>query len=108
MNIFRKFVARLRFREAVKRADAAHVKNGHRYYILPTKGGKLVIMDRKNFRLLRSKRYIFRGAKVPDLVVKSLYFTPYRNGNGGITEEARQKGFERYLSFLEGKDGEGR
>lgn len=108
MNIFRKFVARLRFREAVKRADAAHAKNGQRYYILPTKGGGLVIMDRKNFRLLRSKRYIFRGAKVPDLVVKSLYFTPYRNGNGGMNEAARQKAFERYLAFLEDKDGEGR
>lgn len=108
MNIFEKIVAKLRFKEAVRRADEAHAKNGQRYYILPTKGGKLVIMDRKNFRLLRHKRYIVRGAKVPELVVRSLYFTPYRNGEGGMTESARKRAFVRYLAFLEKEKRGGR
>ena len=50
MNIFKKFRAFLRFREAVKLADQAHAKNHHRFYVLPTKNGAQIEYDPKKIR----------------------------------------------------------
>ena len=45
----------LRYREAVEIADAAHEKDSDRYYVMPSMDGKLIIVDRKNFRLLKTR-----------------------------------------------------
>ena len=100
MNIFKKFRAYLRFREAVRQADAAHKKSHQRFYVLPDNRGNLIIMDRRNFRLMRRKRYISRAASVPELSFKSIYFTPNAKGEGGVPQEDIKTKFASYVSYL--------
>lgn len=104
MNIFKKFMAFLRFREAVKQADNAYKINGRRFYVLPSAGRKLVIMDRKNFRELRRKHYIDRNAKVPQLAESSVYCTPDARGMGGTPPEAFKAKFHNYIKWMEEYD----
>ena len=52
-NLFSKFRDYLVYREAVRLADAQHEKNHSRYYVVPSKSGKLMVVDRKNFRILK-------------------------------------------------------
>lgn len=89
MNIFRKFFAYLRLREAVRMANHAHNEFGQRFYVMPQhgSGGKLLILDRKNFRLLKSKHYINSEARVVHLLNECFYYTPRRDEKGGITKE---------------------
>lgn len=89
MNVFQKLKASLRLREAVKKAKDAHSQTGERYYVMPLSGskGKLIIMDRFNFRKLKQKGYISYEAHVRDLEKECFYFTPYRNGTCAISSE---------------------
>ena len=100
MNIFKKFRAFLRFREAVKMADEAHKKNHQKYYVLPQKDGKLVVMDRKNFRGLRRKGYISREATIPALSTHCVYHTGDARGLGGVLPEYLREKFNDYIRFL--------
>lgn len=103
MNIFKKFRASLRLREAVRKADEAHSENGQRYYVMPTSGvsGQLVIMDRNNFRKLKHKHYINYNTFVRDLEVECFYCTPYRNGAGELHPDVIAKKRKLYFSWLE-------
>jgi len=101
MNVFQKLKASLRLREAVKKAEDAHCKTGERYYVMPLSGskGKLIIMDRFNFRKLKQKGYITRKAYVADLERESFYFTPYRNGSCAISPEVANQKRNQYFSW---------
>ena len=100
MNIFQHFFAYLRLREAVRKADKAHSKTGERYYVMPSFGSRqLLVMDRKNFRLLKQKHYIKLQAMVSNLVVESFYFTPYRNGSGWLNESDRRHKVRQYFAW---------
>jgi len=101
MNIFIKFKAYLQLREAVKKADEAHEEDGERYYVLPTNDGKLIVMDRKNFRILKKKHYINRNSNIRDLVEECFYCTPYRDGSMFLTEKAIEMKRQQFYSWKE-------
>lgn len=103
MNIFRKIKAALCLREAIRQADEAHSKNGHRYYVMPTSGetGQLVIMDRDNFRKLKQKGYIGIRTFVSDLERECFYCTPYSNGSGELPADIIKQKRASYYSWLE-------
>lgn len=104
MNIFRKFKASLRLREAIKMADKAHRQTGHRYYVMPQHGSggkKLIIMDRYNFRRLKMKHYIHHEARVFDLVRECFYCTGYRDGNQFLAPKDRKKKVLQYFTWVE-------
>lgn len=104
MNIFRKFKASLRLREAIKMADKAHSQSGQRYYVMPqhhSGGKKLIVMDRYNFRRLKMKHYIHRDARVYDLVRECFYCTGYSNGSQFLSPEDRKKKVIQYLAWVE-------
>lgn len=104
MNIFRKFQACLRLREAIKMADKAHRETGHRYYVMPqhgSRGKKLVVIDRYNFRRLKMKHYIHREARVFDLVRECFYCTSYRDGNQFLAPADRKKKVMQYFAWVE-------
>lgn len=103
MNIFKKFKAYLRFREAIRQADKAYVNTNQRHYVLPTPDGMLIIMNRKNFRGLKRKGYIDRRACILGLESGSLYCTPYANGTRGMSTETRKERFKRYIEMLDNK-----
>lgn len=101
MNIFQKLKATLRLREAVKKAEEAHSKTGERFYVMPLSGsdGKLIIMDRFNFRKLKQKGYITYDAHVLDLEKECFYFTAYRNGTSGIVPEVENLKRRQYYRW---------
>lgn len=104
MNIFKKLMARLRLDEAIKQADNAHQKTGHRYYVMPyTEQGqkKLMILDRQNFRRLKQKGYIHHRVLTNDLTRECFYHTGHANNTGQLPPEAaklkRKQFYEWYL-----------
>lgn len=101
MNIFKKFKAYLRFREAMRQADKAYTETNQRHYVLPSPDGMLIIMNRKNFRGLRRKGYINEQAGVLGLENGCIYCTPYGNGKRGMNEQTQKERFDRYLRILE-------
>ena len=101
MNFLQKLKMRLMYREAIRKADKAHADDGGRYYVLPSAEGKLLIMDKKNFRILKRKHYINSKATVQDLLNECFYFTPYCNGDCAITAEILAIKRKQYLSWCE-------
>lgn len=103
MNIFRKIKVTLQLREAVRKANDAHQKTGNRYYVLPTfnGSGKLIVLDKKDFKKLRRKGYINTKASIRDLINESFYFTPYVNGDGYLSEHDRKRKVLQFFSWVE-------
>lgn len=104
MNIFRRFKASLRLREAIKMADKAHRQTGQRYYVMPqhhSDGQRLIVMDRYNFRRLKMKHYIHCDARVFDLVRECFYCTGYRDGNQVLSPYDRKKKVIQYFAWVE-------
>ena len=82
MNIFKKIKAEIVYSLAVRKADNAHSENGERYYVMPSEDGRLVVVDRRNFSILKRKNYISKDASVADMQRECFYCTPYRYGKG--------------------------
>lgn len=101
MNLFQKFFAYLRLREAVIRADRAYHQTGTRHYVMPSFGGdrKLLVIDRSNFRILKRKGYINQKAMTHDMMLESFYFTPHRDGSGWLTEKDRRVKVRQFFSW---------
>lgn len=100
MKFLKKFKAYLRLLEAVKKADNEFKKNGERYYVMPGYDRKLIIMDRRNFRLLKKKHYITNKATVKNLELECFYCTPYKDGKGQLTKEDIKSKREEYYKWL--------
>lgn len=101
MNGFRKFYAYLQYREAAKKANAAHAQTKNRYYVMPNAAGKvkLIVTDRTNFRQLRMKHYISSEIKLEDVMKVCFYHTPDRMENGGMTDSERASKLVRYFDW---------
>lgn len=89
MNLVKKIKAYLCYREAVKKAEQAHKKTGERYYVIPASDETktLLIVDRKNFRILKRKGYIPQRANVLDLERECFYATQHRNGSSKLSKQ---------------------
>lgn len=79
MNIIQQLYYYLRYREAVRKAEMAHFNDSDRYYVLPYDGTKLMIVDRKNFKMLKRKGYIDERATMKDVMAECFYFTAGKN-----------------------------
>jgi hypothetical protein len=101
MYFFKRLRAAIRFKEAVRRADKAHRETGRRYYVMPNGiGGKLIIMDRQNFRKLKHKHYLPYNVFIKDLMISCFYCTPSLNGRGALTKDVIDLKRRRYFRFL--------
>lgn len=80
MNIFKKIKYTLMYRNAISMADQAFTATGKRHYVMPTPQGKLMVVDRANFRILKRKHYINPHATLPHLAAECFYHTPHRGG----------------------------
>lgn len=103
MFFITKIRAALRLREAIRMADKAHRETGNRHYVMPVVGSggrKLIVVDRRNFRLLRQKRYIHPNTRVFDLERECFYFTPYRNGSYALSPELMALKRSQYFSWV--------
>jgi hypothetical protein len=104
MNIIKKIKASLRLREAIRKADKAFEETKERHYVMPTtKEEQLIIMDRKNFRILKQKHYISNKKSIYDLEKACFYCTPYANGNGKLSKEDIALKKQAYLKWIERK-----
>ncbi len=103
-KLFYRFVDYLRYQTAIERAESEHNKQGKRFYVMPvteSKTPKLIIMDRKNFRMLKSKKYIDHKACLHTLMQESVYFTAHGNGSGFLDEEGKRKKYALYKSYCD-------
>lgn len=101
MNIFKRIKAVLALREAIRQADEKHLDGGGRIYVLGGTDGKLIVTDKKNFRGLKRKGYIDKTATTLDALSECFYFTPFKNGDGYITNEVRNAKAREYMSWVE-------
>lgn len=89
MNILKRISAYFRLKKAILMAEKAHKKNGQRYYVIPGHPSKptLLVVDRRNFRLLKRKGYINPNVYIADLDKDCIYKTPDRKGHGRTKED---------------------
>lgn len=99
-NIFWNFKAKVQLAKAIKMADDAHRQDGERYYVMPTTSGKLIVTDRKNFRILKSKHYIPQKATVKNLVDECFYCTPYKDGTGVLPDFVNKIKMQQYWAWV--------
>lgn len=87
MNWFSYWLANIKWKYAVYKADKAHEKSEKkdRFFVMPYKK-KLIILNRSQFRVIKDRGFMYRGAYVKDLIKESFYFTADRGGNYFATE----------------------
>ncbi len=100
MNPFKKLFAWLRLQEAIRKADNAWKQTNKRHYVLPGTGRSLLIMDRKNFRLLKRKGYIPNKASTRDADLESFYFTPHADGSNALSDYDKKLKVEQYYRWF--------
>lgn len=100
MNIFKKIKAEIVYSLAVRKADNAHNENGDRYYVMPSEDGRLVVVNRRNFRILKRKNYISKDASVADMQRECFYCTPYRNGKGEMPADITALKHSAFLDWF--------
>ncbi|WP_304771992.1 hypothetical protein [Paramuribaculum intestinale] len=101
MNIFLRIFATLRLNFAISKADTAFATTGERHYVMPQHGSRrLVVVDRRNFRLLRRKGYINPKATVTDMISECFYHTPYRDGSGILAPDMAAQKRKAYLRWF--------
>lgn len=102
MNIFRPIIGYIRLKLAIHKAEEAHARNGQRFYVIPAQNKKqLVITDRRNFRIMRMKKYFHRDMIMRDVDDACIYYTAHRNEESPMSRSERKRralGFYRWLS----------
>lgn len=93
------FIDYLKLRKAIITADELHAKDGDRYYVMPGSDGKLIIMDRKNFKRLKLKHYIDQKVTLNDLRRECFYHTPYADGSDHMPAYVRKERAESYYAW---------
>ena len=103
VNLIKRIKSELQFKKAVDEAEKAHEKNGGRFYVLPNKNGKLLVLDRTNFRILKRKGYIKSNYNMNDVKRISFYYTSGQINDNMISDEeaALRKSF--FLSWASKK-----
>lgn len=87
MNIFKKLKYYLMYRRAVIMANDNYNATATRHYVMPTPQGKLMVVDRSNFRLLKRKHYINPNATLGHLAAECFYHTPQRDGTRAMSPQ---------------------
>lgn len=77
--LFQKYADKM-LDDAIERAEKLHEKDGHRYFVLPTKSGDLKVtnidIETRDKSRLNDKRLLKRGVRSPyQLRRESFYFT---------------------------------
>ena len=98
-NFIHHFIDYLKLRKAIITADELHAKDGDRYYVMPGSDGKLIIMDRKNFKRLKFKHYIDTSVNLNDVRRECFYHTPYANGSDPMPSYVRSIRADNYYQW---------
>jgi hypothetical protein len=99
MKIIKKVKARIAFTLAVRRAEDAHAKDSDRYFVLPSGDGKLVIVDKMNFKRLKRKHYVGRNHTPSRLIDECFYYTA-NCFEGGMDKERVKKMRRSYTDWV--------
>lgn len=106
IRLLKKLKALMVYNKAVHAADLASSREGgNRYYVMPsTRRGKVIIVDRANFRLLRKKHYVNKDMKIQDCVNNCFYHTKDRKGEA-MHPLLIEKGRKRFIDWALYKEG---
>lgn len=75
MNIFSKLKFTVTLIRATKMADEEHKENGDTYYVVPMIDKRLMVINRRDFKILKRKNYIPKQATLSDLKRECFYAT---------------------------------
>ena len=96
------FIGYIRLKIAVYKAEEAHARLGQRFYVIPSVSKKqLVITDRRNFRIMRMKKYFHRDMIMRNVDDACIYYTAHRNEESPMQRSERKRralGYYRWLS----------
>lgn len=84
------YLALIRYSYAVSLADRAHERQGHRFFVVPNEYGRLIVIDRKNFRAYKRHGQIVRHASIDDLKRDCIYCTATGGGNEYLSAEQKE------------------
>ena len=101
MNIFKRIKYFFMWHKAIRMADDAHYSTGIRYYVMPSTDGKLMVIDRRNFRLLKKKGYISSLATVGHMTAECFYHTGYANGTHCIHSDVLKLKRKQYWQWAQ-------
>lgn len=94
-KFFRRLKRKIVYYNAVRLANKCHEKSGYRYFVVADTKGRLVVMDKKNFRILKRKHYL---PNVPTNIFTDgcIYYTANRKGEY-MTEKSRVRNKHWYI-----------
>lgn len=103
MNILRTIIGFFRLKVAVRNAEEAHRRSGERFYVIPSVNKRqLVICNRRNFRIMRMKKYFHRDMVMRDVDDACIYYTAHRNDGSPMSRDERKRraaGYYRWIAY---------
>lgn len=97
-SIIKRIKFELIYRRSVSAADSASRKSGgETFFVLPTHGGKLMVMSRKDFTSFKKAHLVDSGFKPRDLFRDCVYHTNCRSSKG---KRSRKRKFLRWKGML--------
>lgn len=81
-NFFKRIQCEIIYRKAVDMANRAAQKNQEVYFVLPMSSGKLIVVNKEQYKYFREKKLTPKDAKVRDLFKDSVYHTLCKSEKG--------------------------
>ncbi len=88
-KIFKRIKSELTYFRAVTMADNAHSRYGCDYFVMPTESGKLIVINKEEYRLFRNRKWTPREVKARDLYRECLYHTSCNSHKAKVAKKRK-------------------
>lgn len=92
-RLFKRIKCEIMYYKAVSLAEKSAEKTQQVYFILPTAGKKLMVVNRAEYIVMRKRKMTDKDAKAKDLYQDAIYHTLCRSKN------AKRKKHRRFLKW---------
>lgn len=92
-RLFKRIKCEIMYYKAVQMAEKASARKGQVYFILPTAGKKLMVVNRAEYLIMRKRKMTDKDAKAKDLYRDAIYHTLCHSKN------AKRKKHRRFLKW---------
>lgn len=89
----------MRYNYAVKMAEKAHKQKGERFYVMPDHNDKLIVMSRRDMRILRRYRFMARSVNMYAIMKECFYATADRKGQK-LSESILKAKRDMYIQYI--------
>lgn len=88
-NIIKRIKSELMYHRAVVMADRAQAKYGCDYFVMPTESGKLIIINKEEYRVFRNHKWTPKSVKTRDLYRECLYHTSCHSKKARVAKKRK-------------------